>query len=259
MLTYLRAFLPVLYGTALQKEVHTMHKNTNVLPAGFTDVRRNNLGTRITLALAGSTIAGALLVGSLFGFHATQLSSQAQALKANSSVASSMASGVKMQRVGNATYTPGTSLNAPFNANAAQTQNVLESYTRSNTSYRNIAIRAAKHAGINPRYFVNQIRQESGFNPSAVSPAGAEGIAQFMPATAANMGVDPWNPTSALYGAARMMAGLSAEFGGNYAKALAAYNAGPGTVRYAVSVGGRNWSAYLPGETRHYISTILGR
>jgi len=223
-----------------------MCKNTNVIPTGLTDVRRNSLGTRITLALAGSTIAGALLVGSLFGFHTTMSSSSNQVLSDHSSVSGSIAS--------SSNALMGTT---SLNANPSQTRNVLEAYTLSTTSYRNIAIRAARHAGINPRYFVNQIQQESGFNPSAVSPAGAQGIAQFMPATAARMGVNPWDPTSALYGAARLMAGLSSEFGGNYAKALAAYNAGPGTVHHAVSAGGRNWSAYLPGETKHYIASIM--
>ncbi|MFL5628983.1 MAG: lytic transglycosylase domain-containing protein, partial [Ktedonobacteraceae bacterium] len=125
-------------------------------------------------------------------------------------------------------------------------------------SYVDVARQAALNVGINPDLFIRQIRQESAFNPGAISPAGAIGIAQFMPATAANMGVDPYNPAQSLYGAARLMANLSAMYGGNYAMALAAYNAGPGIVQYAINMGGSNWRAYLPAETQNYIAVIIG-
>ncbi len=125
------------------------------------------------------------------------------------------------------------------------------------TDYVKIARQAASKVGIDPERFVRQIRQESGFNPRAVSPAGAIGIAQFMPGTAANMGVNPRDPVSSLNGAARLMKQLSQQFGGDYAKALAAYNAGPGAVQRAVRIGGKNWKAYLPAETRHYIAVIM--
>ncbi len=105
---------------------------------------------------------------------------------------------------------------------------------------------------------MRQIQKESGFNPDAASPAGAVGIAQFMPGIAASMGVNPYDPASALNGAARMMASESAQFGGDYAKALAAYNAGPGAVQSAVAQGGSNWLAYLPGETQNYVHAIMG-
>lgn len=127
----------------------------------------------------------------------------------------------------------------------------------SGTDYVKVARRAARKARIDPERFVRQIRQESGFNPRAISPAGAIGIAQFMPATAASMGVNPYDPVSSLNGAARLMKQLSRQFGGDYAKALAAYNAGPGTVQRAVRLGGKNWKAYLPAETRHYIAVIM--
>lgn len=136
---------------------------------------------------------------------------------------------------------------------------LLHSTIASKNTYQDIAWQAAKHYGLNPDLFVRQINQESGFNPQAVSPAGAEGIAQFMPATAASMGVNPWDPTSALYGAARLMARLKHEFPGHYGQALGAYNAGAGAVREAIRVGGGRWYFYLPAETRHYISAIMGR
>jgi Soluble lytic murein transglycosylase and related regulatory proteins (some contain LysM/invasin domains) len=126
------------------------------------------------------------------------------------------------------------------------------------SQYIAIAQADAVQYGISPVYFVRQINQESGFNPYAYSPAGAVGIAQFEPATAAGLGVNPYNPVSALDGAARMMAGLSNQYGGNYAKALAAYNAGSGAVDNAVAAGGGNWLALLPAETQNYVAIIMG-
>ena len=126
------------------------------------------------------------------------------------------------------------------------------------TDYRSMARAAAARYGINPNLYERQIQQESGFNPNARSGVGAIGIAQFMPATAASMGVNPYDVASSLDGGARLMAQLSSQFGGNYAKALAGYNAGPGAVQSAVSRGGAAWISYLPYETQHYIRVIMG-
>lgn len=124
-------------------------------------------------------------------------------------------------------------------------------------SYVALARQDALNAGISPDAFVRQINLESGFNPRAISPAGAIGIAQFMPATAASLGVNPYDPVSSLWGAARLMASYVRTYG-NLAMALAAYNAGPGAVTYAVRRGGGNWRAFLPWETQRYINIILG-
>jgi len=127
------------------------------------------------------------------------------------------------------------------------------------SQYVAIARQDAINAGISPDYFVRQINQESGFNPNAVSPAGAVGIAQFLPSTAAGLGFDPYNPIAALNGAAHLMANYSHNYGGDYAKALAAYNGGPGAVQNALNgCGAANWMNCLPGETRNYIRTIMG-
>jgi soluble lytic murein transglycosylase-like protein len=105
--------------------------------------------------------------------------------------------------------------------------------------------------GVDPNIFVRQIQAESGFRPDARSPAGALGIAQFMPGTAASMGVNPMNPQQALDGAARHMASLLKKYGGDYHKALAAYNAGAGTVD--------KYGGVPPyAETQTYVRTILG-
>src|SRR5499427_8956489 len=110
---------------------------------------------------------------------------------------------------------------------------------------------AAQAAGIDPDLFARQINQESGFNPQAGSPAGAQGIAQFMPQTAQGLGVNPWDPASALPGAANLMKGYLDKYGGDWSKALSAYNAGPGNVD---KYGG------IPPfeETQRYVQNILG-
>lgn len=125
-------------------------------------------------------------------------------------------------------------------------------------TYVNLARQDAAATGISPEIYVRQINQESGFNPTAVSPAGAIGIAQFLPATARALGVNPADPVQALKGAAQLMAQYVHQYAGDYAKSLAAYNAGPGTVQAAVSAGGANWRTLLPAETQRYIRIILG-
>jgi hypothetical protein len=123
-------------------------------------------------------------------------------------------------------------------------------------SYVSIAYQAALDAGISPIYFVRQINRESGFHPDAVSPAGAVGIAQFLPGTATRLGVDPWDPTQALFGAARLMASYQIRYG-SYAQAAAAYNAGPAAVDQALARCGTHWLACLPAETQAYVRAIL--
>lgn len=158
--------------------------------------------------------------------------------------------------------------NLAFAAHSAPAQPQPATTTQGTTSlpdmnlpksqYITFAQQDAVAAGISPVYFVRQINQESSFNPNAVSPAGAVGIAQFEPGTAAGLGIDPWNPIQALRAAAQLMASYNRTYGGDYAKALAAYNGGSGTVQYAVNNCGANWLNCLPGETRHYIYVIMG-
>lgn len=125
--------------------------------------------------------------------------------------------------------------------------------------YVEIARSAAKNEGIDENIFLRQIKQESNFNPSATSSAGAIGIAQFMPETAADLGVDPYDPIASLKASARLMAQYVRQYGA-YDKALAAYNAGPGGVAKAIAMcasASRNWRDCLPSETQEYIRNIL--
>ena len=126
-----------------------------------------------------------------------------------------------------------------------------------NSPYVAVAEQAATKAGIPPAYFVRQIQQESGFNPNAVSITNAEGIAQFEPYTASGLGINPWDPNSALPGAARLMANYYHQYG-NYAKALGAYNAGPGAVQSAVYSCGMYWLSCMPGQSQDYVYRITG-
>jgi peptidoglycan DL-endopeptidase CwlO len=96
--------------------------------------------------------------------------------------------------------------------------------------YADLFTRAGNRHGVDPALLAAVAQQESGFDASAVSPAGAQGLMQFMPATARGLGVDPFDPASAVDGAARYLADLTRQFGSTEL-GLAAYNAGPGTVR----------------------------
>ncbi len=95
--------------------------------------------------------------------------------------------------------------------------------------YADLFTAAGARHGVDPALLAAVAKVESGFSSSAVSPAGATGLMQFMPATAAGLGVDPTDPASAVDGAARYLRQLTDRFGSTDL-ALAAYNAGPGTV-----------------------------
>ncbi len=133
------------------------------------------------------------------------------------------------------------------------------SISGSKSGYVELAKQDAIAAGIPPVLFVRQINQESGFNPNEVSPAGAEGIAQFMPDTAQGLGIDPWNPVQALQGAAQLMARYQHNYGGDYAKALAAYNGGSGTLQGCIDTYDDQWLSCEPAETQRYVRAILGQ
>lgn len=128
-----------------------------------------------------------------------------------------------------------------------------------NQPYIQLAWDDAQKWGLPPGYFVRQIQQESGFRPRVVSSAGAIGIAQFMPSTAAGIGVNPWDPVQSLNAAAQYMATKLKYYGGDYRKALASYNAGSGRVQYGVDTCGQaKWLECMSGETQHYVQVIYG-
>ena len=111
---------------------------------------------------------------------------------------------------------------------------------------------AASSANVSPTLLSALVWQESRWNPQAVSPKGAMGLAQLMPSTARFLGVNPADPIQNLNGGARYLRQLLDQFDGNVEKALAAYNAGPGRVR---SAGGVPAIA----ETQNYVTQIVRR
>jgi hypothetical protein len=117
--------------------------------------------------------------------------------------------------------------------------------------YANLFTQAGAKYGVDPALLAAVASQESGFDSSAVSGAGAQGLMQFMPATAGSLGVNALDPQSAVDGAARYLSSLTQQFGST-SLALAAYNAGPGTVsRY----GG------IPPytETQNYVRAVTSK
>jgi soluble lytic murein transglycosylase-like protein len=114
-----------------------------------------------------------------------------------------------------------------------------------------IAQLAAKY-DLSPALLEAVVWQESRWRHDAVSPAGARGLAQLMPETARELGVNPDDPHANLEGGARYLRQQLDSFGGNLEKALAAYNAGPGRVRQAGGVPQIR-------ETRQYVAAILSR
>ena len=137
--------------------------------------------------------------------------------------------------------------------------------TTTNGEYRQVRksvcllLESAAHAnGLPVEFFVRLIWRESRFRPTAIGPLTrsgkhALGIAQFMPATAAERNLlDPLNPIEALPKAAEFLKDLRSQFG-NLGLAAAAYNAGPGRVRAWMA-----GAASLPAETRTYVQAITG-
>jgi soluble lytic murein transglycosylase-like protein len=120
------------------------------------------------------------------------------------------------------------------------------------SQYDELIEAAAQRNGIEPAVLHGLIQQESGFDASAQSSAGASGLTQLMPGTAASMGVaNPLDPAESIEGGARYLGQLMRQFSGNTTEALAAYNAGPGAVE--------QYGGVPPyAETESYVSKVLG-
>jgi hypothetical protein len=111
--------------------------------------------------------------------------------------------------------------------------------------------KAGLETGIDPDFIHSVIQAESGYNPKAVSPKGAQGLMQLMPATAAKLGVrDSLDPANNIDGGSRYLRELLLRYNGDAIKALAAYNAGPESVEKYQGV-----PPYR--ETRSYVARVI--
>ncbi len=160
-----------------------------------------------------------------------------------------------------------TGVPAATTASAISTSSALPA----GTPYAAEITAAATANGVDPALLAGLVKQESGFNPNAGSGAGARGLTQLMPSTAAGLGVsNVLDPVQSLNGGAKYLKQQLDTFGGDVTKALAAYNAGPGAVQrfggvppYAetqnyVRIVQANAAAYRAGTTSTPSSSTAG-
>ena len=119
------------------------------------------------------------------------------------------------------------------------------------TDPRELVRDAARRSGLPPAFVESVALVESAFRPEAISPKGAIGIMQLMPATAKALGADPHDPRENVEAGTRLLRDLLVKYDGDVVKALSAYNAGEGAVaRY------RGLPPYA--ETRSYVNKVIG-
>lgn len=120
------------------------------------------------------------------------------------------------------------------------------------SEFDGIISEASKKYNVDEKLIRAVIKQESGFNPSATSYCGAQGLMQLMPETAQGLGVkDAYDPRDNIMGGTRYLSQLLGQFDGNMTKTIAAYNAGPGAVQQFGGV-----PPY--SETQDYVNKVLG-
>jgi soluble lytic murein transglycosylase-like protein len=210
----------------------------------------------------GSTLAGTSAAGSASQSSSADFASALQSATAADSSASSGAA------VPSGAYTPVSGEDVAYDPAATGPAPLADDPTGStgleytgaqgagetgaSGEYESLIEQAAARNGVDPAVLHGLIQQESGFDPSAVSSAGASGLTQLMPGTASSLGVaNPLDPAEAIEGGARYLGQLTSEFGGNTTDALAAYNAGPGAVQ--------EYGGVPPySETESYVSKVLG-
>lgn len=141
-------------------------------------------------------------------------------------------------------------IDTPAAASGSAATAGISARVSASTPYADLINAAAARTGVPGELLAAVAKQESGFNPKAVSPAGAQGLMQLMPGTARGLGVEnSFDPAQAIDGGARLLRSLLDKFG-RTDLALAAYNAGPGAVA--------RYDGIPPyRETQNYVRNIL--
>lgn len=132
---------------------------------------------------------------------------------------------------------------------------------RGETPEMNVIIdEAASEFGVDPDFVRAVIKQESGWKPKAVSPAGAQGLMQLMPKTAKGLGVtDSFDIRQNIRGGTKLLGQLLQSYNGDMEKALAAYNAGPVRANQDRSKWPKETKRYVPAVLSHYKNIKQGR
>lgn len=194
-----------------------------------------SIGLAATLAMGGSAMADGLKLSGSTKSRALLFKSQTALLDGR----------LSKQYEGSVRLTPKPKLKDGDETAA------LPSYRgRYKGQYLEIAKAMARKHGVPEDLFLRLVQQESGWNPGAVSPKGATGLAQLMPDTARLLRVDINDPHQNLEGGARYLAMMYGKFG-SWRHALAAYNAGPQAVE-------KHGGIPPYAETKNYVKVILG-
>jgi len=151
-----------------------------------------------------------------------------------------------------AVTSPSTTTAALATSVANEATQAIEAEGSGSVPYQSIIEEACAKYGIEPSLLAGLIEQESHFQADVGSGAGAQGLTELMPETAASLGVtDPHDPTQSIFGGAQLLSEKLSEFGGNKELALAAYNAGSGAVQ--------QYNGIPPyPETQEYVKKVLG-
>jgi soluble lytic murein transglycosylase-like protein len=127
-------------------------------------------------------------------------------------------------------------------------------------SISQMVVAAANGYGVDPSLALAVAQRESGINPNLVNAtSGAAGVMQLMPATARDLGVtNIMDPGQNINAGIKYLAQLLSRYGGDTAKALAAYDWGPTKVDSAIAQYGDNWLSAAPSETQNYVAALTG-